>query len=454
MGILPPSKSASMVRAELSPSIDHQESGGTNLGYFRWVICALLLFGTTKNYMDRQVIGVLKTTLQHDLGWSENDYGNLVLSFQAAYALGMVVIGRLIDRLGTRVGYAIAMITWSAASMAHGMVSSLNGFLGARFALGFGEAGVFPASLKAVTGWFPKKERALATGIFNAGTNIGAILTPLIVPWITLHWGWRYAFFLIGALGMLWVVLWLWAYRRPEEHPRCSPAELQYIRSDPAESREEIPWVKLLPHRQTWAFAAGKFIVDPIWYFYLFWIPDFLQRRHGLALLQIGLPLIVIYLLADVGSVTGGWLSSSLIRRGKTVNAARKLAMLACAISVVPIILAPRVESTWSAVLLIGLAAAAHQGFSCNLLTLPSDMFPARAVASVVGIGGMAGAIGGMLVAKVVAYFLQWTGSYTVPFLMAGSAYLIALAWIQVLAPRLQPAVIGRGSGLSADQQN
>jgi len=409
---------------------------------FRWVICALLLFGTTKNYMDRQVIGVLKTTLQHDLGWNEIDYGNLVFAFQAAYALGMLLMGRLMDRLGTRLGYALAMTLWSLASIAHGMTSSLAGFLGARSALGFGEAGVFPASLKAIAEWFPKKQRALATGIMNAGTNLGAIITPLTVPWITVHWGWRWAFFLVGSLGFIWLALWLAIYRPPEEHPRCSPGELQYIRegSPPVQSR--VPWRRIFPHRQTWAYAAGKFIIDPIWWFYLFWIPDFLQRQHGLALLQIGIPIMVIYLISDVGSVAGGWLSSALIHRGWSVNAGRKTAMLVCAISVIPIVFVPRVASTWAAVLLIGLAAGAHQGFSTNLFTLPSDMFPARAVGSVVGVGGMAGAIGGMLIAKIVAYFLQWTGSYTVPFMIAGSGYIVALAAVHLLAPRMELARI------------
>ena len=410
-----------------------------SVGHFRWVICAVLLFGTTKNYMDRQVIGVLKTTLQHDLGWSEIDYGNLVFAFQAAYAIGMLVMGRLIDWLGTRVGYAITMTAWSLASMAHGMVSSLNGFITARFALGLGESGVFPASLKATAEWFPRKERALATGIWNAGTNLGAIITPLVVPWITVHWGWRWAFFLIGAIGFLWLALWIWIYRVPEKHPRCSPAELQYIRSDPAEPPGRMSWFALARYRQTWSFSLGKFIIDPIWWFYLFWIPDFLERRHGLALLQIGLPIVVIYLMADGGSVAGGWISSALIRRGKSVNAGRKIAMLICGIAVVPIIFAPRVSSTWGAVLLMGLAAAAHQGFSCNLFTLPSDMFPGRAVASVVGIGGMAGAIGGMLIAKIVAYFLQLTGSYRIPFAISGSAYLVALLVVHLITPRLEP---------------
>lgn len=413
------------------------------VGHFRWVICAILLFGTTSNYMDRQVLGVLKTTLQRDLGWNEIDYSNLVFAFQTAYALGMVVVGRLMDRLGTRLGYALAMVFWSLASMAHSAASSLASFAIARSALGFGESGVFPASIKAVAEWFPKKERALATGIFNAGTNVGAIITPLVVPWITLHLSWRWAFLLTGGIGFVWLLFWLPLYRKPEDHPRVSKAELDYIRSDPAEPIVKIKWVSLLPHRQTWAFVLGKFMTDPIWWFYLYWVPDFLQRRHGLTLMQIGVPIMVIYVIADIGSVAGGWLSSSLIKRGMSVNAGRKTAMLICAVSVIPIIFAYRTPHMWGAVLLIGLAAAAHQGFSANLFTLTSDMFPSRAVGSVVGIGGMAGAIGGMLIAKVVGYALQWTGSYMVPFLIAGSAYLLALAVIQALTPKLEPAALG-----------
>src|SRR3984885_4266971 len=414
-----------------------------HIGRFRWIICTVLLLGVMKNYMDRQVIGVLKTTLQHNLGWSEIDYGNLVFAFQAAYALGMVLVGRFIDRVGTRLGYALAMAFWSLTSIAHGFATSFTGFLAARFALGLGESAVFPASLKAVAEWFPKKERALATGIFNAGSNLGAIATPLIVPWIAVHWGWRAAFFLLGGVGFVWLALWLWVYRRPQEHPSCSPAELEYICSDPIAAPVRVSWFKLLAHRQTWAFILGKFITDPVWWFYLFWVPDFLQREHGLTLLHIGLPIVVIYLIADAGSVAGGWLSSSLIGRGRTVNASRKLAMLTCAVCVVPIVFAPRIASMWGAVLLIGLAAAAHQGFSCNLFTLSSDMFPGTAVASVVGIGGMAGAIGGMLIAKLVSGLLERTHSYAVPFFLAGSAYLIALAIIHLLAPRLKPIESG-----------
>jgi ACS family hexuronate transporter-like MFS transporter len=419
------------------------QSTSSRLGYFRWTICALLLLGTTKNYMDRQVLGVLKTVLQHDLHWNEIDYSNLVFAFQAAYAVGMIVVGRLMDRVGTRVGYALAMVFWSLASMGHAIGSSFTSFIIARSALGFGEAGVFPASIKTVAEWFPRKERALATGIFNAGTNVGAIITPLVVPWITIHWGWRSAFLLTGALGFVWLIFWLLLYRKPEEHPRLSKAELDYICSDPSVPiTTKTKWVSLIPLRQTWAFVAGKFLIDPIWWFYLFWVPDFLQRKHGVAFIRIGVPILVIYLMADVGSVAGGWFSSWLINRGKSVNIARKSAMLLCAICVVPIIFAYRVDSMWGAVLLIGLAAAAHQGFSANLFTLTSDTFPAQAVGSVVGMGGMAGAIGGMLIAKIVGYTLQWTGSYMVPFLIAGFAYLTALAIIQILAPKLEPVKI------------
>lgn len=402
--------------------------------------------------MDRQVLGVLKTTLQHDLGWNEIDYSNLVLAFQAAYAIGTVFVGRLIDRLGTRVGYALAMVFWSLASMAHAWCGSFLGFAVARSALGLGESGVFPASIKAVAEWFPREERALATGIFNAGSNVGAILTPLIVPWITLHWGWRIAFLATGSLGLIWLLFWLLLYRKPEMHPLLSKTELEYIATDhqphDGQNRDfeqptpKMTWAKLIPHRQTWAIMLGKFTSDPVWWFLLFWIPDFLERNHGLKLMQIGLPIMAIYVFADIGSIAGGWLSSSLINHGKSVNFARKFTMLLCALSVVPIIFAYRIENLWGAVLIIGLAAAAHQGFSANLFTLTSDLFPAPAVASITGLGLMAGAVGGMLMAKIVGYVLEWTGSYMVPFAIAGMAYLVSLAVIHALAPRLQPARI------------
>jgi ACS family hexuronate transporter-like MFS transporter len=427
--------------AESMLAVDQaRASASSRAGYFRWVICALLLFGSTKNYMDRNVLGVLNRTLQHDLGWNEIDFSNLVIAFQAAYAVGMLLTGRLIDKLGTRLGYALAMIFWSLASMGTALGNSLTSFAISRAALGFGEAAVFPASIKAVAEWFPKKERALATGIFNAGTSFGAMLAPVVVPWLNARWGWRGAFVGIGALGFVWLVFWLLIYRKPEQHPRVLKAELEYIRSDPQDSPVRTKWSALLPLRQTWAFVAGKFLTDPVWWFYLFWIPGFLQSKHGLALTGLAPPIVAIYLISDVGSVAGGWMSSNLIKRGSTVNAARKMAMLVCAIGVVPVVFAYRVDSTWSAVLLIGLAAACHQGFSANLYTLTSDMFPARAVGSVVGIGGMAGAIGGLCIASVVGHVLQWTGSYKVPFLIAGSAYLLALLIIHALVPTMEPA--------------
>jgi MFS transporter, ACS family, hexuronate transporter len=426
----------------ITSNLQNATTSASRAGYFRWVICGLLLLGVTKNYMDRQVLGLLKPSLQHDLGWNEIDYSNLVFAFQAAYAAGMVLMGRLIDRLGTRLGYALAMGFWSVAAAAHGLCHSLVNFGFARAALGLGEAGVFPASIKAVAEWFPKKERALATGIFNSGTNIGALVTPLILPIVVSAWGWRWAFVITGGAGFLWLVLWLLLYRHPGEHPLLSAAELGHIRSDPIVPVKKMQWSRLLQYRQTWAFACGKFMTDPIWWFYLFWVPDFLHRSHGLSLTEMRLPLFTIYALADVGSVAGGWISSTMIHRGKTVNTARKLTLLLCAVTVIPIVFAYRVEGVWSAVLLIGLATAAHQGFSANLFTLTSDMFPAQAVGSVTGIGGMAGAIGGMLIAKVIGYVLQWTGSYMIPFLMAGSAYLLAVAAIHILAPRLEPAMV------------
>jgi MFS transporter, ACS family, aldohexuronate transporter len=439
----PSNSSVSSTDTQASAVIDRTSASvSSRAGYFRWVICGLLLFGTTKNYMDRNVLGVLNKTLQHDLGWNEIDFSNLVIAFQAAYAAGMLLTGRLIDKLGTRLGYALAMVFWSLASMGTALGNSLTSFAISRAALGFGEAAVFPASIKAVAEWFPRKERALATGIFNAGTSFGAMLAPLVVPWLNARWGWRGAFVGIGALGFVWLILWLLIYRKPGEHPGVSKAELDYIRSDPLDSPAKTKWTALLPLRQTWAFVAAKFLTDPVWWFYLFWIPGFLQSKHGLNLTGLGPPIVAIYLISDVGSVAGGWISSFLIKRGRSVDFARKIAMLICAVGVIPVVFAYRVESTWSAVLLIGLAAACHQGFSANLFTLTSDMFPARAVGSVVGIGGMAGAIGGLCIASVVGHVLQWTGSYRVPFLIAGSAYLLALAIIQALAPKMEPAII------------
>ena len=428
----------------------------------RWLICALLFFAAAINYIDRQVIGILKPTLQEQFHFDEQDYAAIVFTFQAAYAIGLLLSGRIMDRIGVRRGFALAVVVWSIGAVMHGAADWLPWlriptlsidppavvFLGgataglalSRLVLGLGEAGNFPASIKAVAEWFPKKERALATGIFNSGTNIGALVTPLVVPWITLAYGWQWAFVITGVLGFGWVIWWFVSYRDPEMHPGVNAAELAIIQSDPVEKTAAIPWSRLLPHRQTWAFAAGKFLTDPIWWLYLFWVPDFLGRNHGLDLKTMGLPLVVIYLVADVGSIGGGWLSSHLIKRGWSTNDARKTAMLVCALAVVPMLAAAQVKSLWMAVALVSIAAAAHQGWSANLFTLVSDMFPKRAVGSVVGIGGMAGSVGGMLIALVVGAILQKTGSYVPIFVMAASAYLVALVIIQLLVPQLAPA--------------
>jgi ACS family hexuronate transporter-like MFS transporter len=461
--VSPPEESAATVTGAVIATVE--ETPVVRIGYYRWVICALLFFAATVNYIDRQVLGILKPTLQGEFGWSETDYGWIVFSFQTAYAIGLLFVGRLMDRFGTKKGFAYSITLWSLAAMAHawalpigmagaavlgifGYISettafaSVVGFIIVRFLLGLGEAGNFPASIKTVAEWFPKKERALATGIFNSGTNIGALATPLIVPLIVLYWGWYEAFIITGVIGFIWLAFWLIVYRRPEEHPKLSPQELAYIQSDPPEPTVRVPWKNLFPHRQTWAFAIGKFLTDPIWWVYLFWLPDFLNKQHGLDLKTFGLPIAVIYIIADVGSIGGGYLSSTLIKRGWTINRSRKTAMLICALAVVPIVIASTTSSLWLAVILIGIAAAAHQGWSANIFTLSSDMFPKQAVGSVVGIGGMFGAIGGMVISPLVGYILQTTGSYVPIFIIAASAYLVALLIIHLLAPRLEPAKV------------
>jgi ACS family hexuronate transporter-like MFS transporter len=431
-------RSVNAAEAAVAPSAAESTP---RIGRQRWVICALLFFATTINYVDRQVIGILAKDLQTIIGWSEIDYGNIVAAFNAAYAVGLLVSGRLIDRFGTRIGYAVAIVVWSLAGMATSFARSAFSFGVARAALGLGEASNFPAAIKTVAEWFPKKERALATGIFNAGTNVGAIVAPLTVPWIAIHLGWQWAFVLTGAIGFLWLLFWIPKYRRPEEHPKLSAQELAYIQSDPPDPpAAKVPWIQLIPHRQTCAFAIGKYLTDPIWWFYLYWVPNFLRQNHGLDLSTVGPPLIAIYLVADVGSIGGGWLSSTLINRGWTINRARKTAMFICALLVTPIVFASKVSNLWAAVALIGLAAAAHQGWSANIFTTTSDMFPRRAVGSVVGIGGMAGAMGGATLAVLTGYILDRTGgNYMIIFCIAASAYLVALGIIQLLAPRLDP---------------
>ncbi len=415
----------------------------SRIGRYRWVICGLLFFATTINYVDRQVLGFLAPDLQRAIGWDEAQYGLIVTSFQGAYALSLLVIGRVMDRLGTRKGYSVAIIIWSLAAMGHAFARSAFGFGVARFALGLGEGGNFPAAIKTVAEWFPKKERALATGIFNAGSNLGPIIVPLTVPWIVSRYGWQAAFIATGAIGFIWLFLWLPLYRPPDEHPRVSAAELAHIKSDPPEPMTKVPWASLFPRRQTWAFAIGKFMTDPIWWFYLFWLAKFLDKNYHISLAKLSLPVIVVYVLADIGSIGGGWLSGMLIKRGWTVNRGRKTAMLVCALCVVPVIFASFATNMWTAVGLISLAAAAHQGWSANIFTFASDMFPRRAVGSVVGIGGMAGAVGGMLFSFTTGYVLLWTNSnYTPVFIVCGSVYLIALLIMHLLVPRLEAAKI------------
>jgi len=420
--------------------MSYETSTTRRVGHYRWIICALLLFATTINYIDRQVFGILAPEMKRIFGWTDTNYTDIVFWFEVAYAIGQLLAGRLLDRIGTLAGFAIAMVFWSGASMLHAAMAGIVGFSVARFLLGLGESGNFPACIKTVAEWFPKKERALATGIFNAGSNVGAIVAPLAVPWIFVKWGWQWAFIATGAIGFVWLAVWLRTFRPPEQHPRLSPGELAYIRSDPAEPVAQIPWLHLLPHRQTLAYVVAKFLTDSVWRWYLYLLPLFFNQQFQLDIKSFGPPFVLIYCLADAGSIAGGWLSSTLIHRGWSVNAGRKTAMLVCALCVAPVAMVTHVSNMWTAVWLVGLAAAAHQGWSANLYTTASDMFPKQAVGSVVGIGGMAGALGAMGLLKLTGYILSHTGSYVVLFFIAASAYLIALALLHALAPRLAVA--------------
>jgi len=414
--------------------------GGSTVGgggSHRWSICALLFFATTINYVDRQVLGILAPVLQKEIGWNEIEYGYIVAAFTGAYAIGLLFVGRLIDTVGTRIGYAVSMVLWSVAAAGHALVGTVFGFGAARFALGLGESGNFPAAIKATAEWFPKKERAFATGLFNSGANVGAVVAPLVVPWITLTWGWREAFLFTALIGFIWLGFWLWLYEVPERHKRVTKAEVDFIHSDQPQSvGENVPWLSLLRYRGVWAFVAAKFLTDPIWWFYLYWLPKFLNQRFGLDLAHLGLPLIIIYTMTSVGSIGGGWISGVLIRKGWSVDRARKTVMLASALLIIPIVVASTVTQWW-AVALIGLATAAHQAWSANLFTTVSDMFPRKAVGSVIGLGGMAGSIGGMLIAAAIGFILELTGSYLFVFIFAGSAYILALAIFALLVPRI-----------------
>lgn len=424
-------------------------------GRYRWTICGLIFFATTINYLDRQVISLLKSTLSADMHWNDADYANIEIAFQFFYAFGMVGAGRVIDKLGTKTGYALTTGLWSVAAVCHAFASSVLGFAAVRAFLGLTESGNFPSAIKTTAEWFPKKERALATGIFNSGSNVGAIIAPLTVPFIAVAWGWKWAFILTGLIGFVWLVFWLLLYKIPSKEKRLSKEEFEYINSDTEETREKeeagknISWSKLLTFRQTWAFAIGKFLTDPVWWFYLFWLPDFLQSQYHLTLTQIAVPVALVYMLSTIGSVGGGWLPLVMIRNGSPVFKARKMSMLVFALLVVPIIFAQIAGSynMWLAVLLIGLAAAAHQAWSANIFTTVSDMFPKSATASVTGIGGMFGGLGGLLLVALVqknmfVYYRsigQIEVAYYIMFGICASAYLIAWIIMQVLVPRMKP---------------
>jgi ACS family hexuronate transporter-like MFS transporter len=399
----------------------------------------MLFVATSINYMDRQVIAILKPTLEHSIGMTEVGYGYIVDAFQIAYALGLLAAGRLVDRVGTRIGYMVIMIVWSLSAMGHALASTALEFGIARFSLGLGESGNFPAAIKTVAEWFPQSERSLATGIFNSGANVGAILAPLIVPWVTLRYGWHAAFLVTGAFSAMWIVWWFRYYRKPANHPTLTGAELRHIyREAAAQMGPYVPWKKILVHRQAWAFAIAKFLTDPIWWFYLFWLPSYFSAKFHLDLSHLGLPLILVYNASAIGSIGGGWLPTPFRRMGLSPSRARLAAMLLCAVLVVPICTATYLQSEWAAIALVSLAAGAHQGWSANLFTTSSDMFPRSAVGAVVGFGGMAGSLGGALFAFFAGHILGLTHSYASLFAIAASAYLLALVMLSSLAPGLK----------------
>ncbi|MEO8111400.1 MAG: MFS transporter [Ginsengibacter sp.] len=421
------------------------------MGRYRWTICSLLFFATTINYLDRSVISLLKPYLETQFKWTESDYADIVIAFQLSYAVGMILVGRFIDKVGTKIGYALSTLVWSLAAMGHALATGTMGFAVARAALGVSEAGNFPAAIKTTSEWFPKKERAYATGIFNSGANIGAIVAPLTVPLIAEKMGWEWAFILTGAIGFIWLALWIYVYEIPAKNKRLSKEEFAYINSDsdePVDTVEKAPktsWFKLLGFKQTWAFVLGKFLTDPVWWFYLFWLPAFLDAQYGVTGTAIALPVALVYTMSSVGSIGGGWLPLYLIRKGWPVYKARKTSMLIYAFCVIPVVFAQWLGSMnmWLAVLIIGLAASAHQAWSANMFTTVSDMFPKKTVASVTGIGGMAGAVGGILIALLAGMLFDKykalgnieTGYY-IMFFICGSAYLIAWVVMHLLVPK------------------
>ncbi len=415
-------------------------------GNVRWGVCGILFGAIVLIYIHRNVVSVLNgDTFTKVYGWGDAQFGHIGVAFTAGYAIGLAGVGRFLDRVGVRLGFMVAAMAWTVVAIAHGFVAylpnsyALDGFLGLRFALGVFEGAFFPASIRAVAEWFPKSQRALATGIFNAGSALGALLSPLAVPIIAAAWGWPAAFYIAGGLGILWLGSWIAFYHSPEQHPTVTAEELVFIRSDQEPRVKGLPWLKIIGYRQTWAFALGKFVTDPIWWFYIFWLPRFLSTHFKLDLKHFGPPLVIVYLMADGGSVAGGWLSSQLLRRGWSVNAGRKTAMLICALCVVPVLFVTRIHNMWLACVLIGVAAAAHQGWSANLFTLSSDTAPKAAVSSVVGLGGMAGAIGGVLFQQFVGQVVEKTHAFIIPFAVAGLAYIFVLLVIHLMLPRLEP---------------
>jgi ACS family hexuronate transporter-like MFS transporter len=411
----------------------------TRLGSIRWRICALLFFANTINYMDRQVLSFLAPLLQVKIGWTELQYSYIVVAFQAAYAIGLFFVGGFIDRVGVRIGYAVTICLWSMAAISHAFARTALSFGISRFFLGLGESGNFPAAIKTVAEWFPKRERALATGIFNSGTSVGAILVPLTVPWIATHLGWQYAFVFTGGFSLIWLVLWWTIYKSPEHHASLKPNELAHIRSDSSDPLTKVPWGTLLGYRQTWALVLGKGMTDPVWWFLLFWLPKYFASAFGLKLNGLAAPIMIIYIATCVGSIGGGWLPALLIRAGLSIRAARRNAMLLCAVAVLPIMFVGSIHNLWFVVAVISLAGAAHQGWSANIYTVASDVFPRAAVGSVTGIAGFGGAIGGMIAAYAVGLVLQRFHTYSPIFFVCGTAYILAWLILQFLTRKPYP---------------
>lgn len=435
-----------------------EPSGAATIGRYRWLVCALLFLATTVNYIDRQILALLKPMLDVELGWTNAEFGQVNAAFQAAYGIGLLLFGAIIDRVGTKIGYAVSIIAWSLAALGHAAVGSVGGFMIARVALGLGEGGNFPSAIKAVALWFPKRERAFATALFNSGTNVGAIIAPALVPLIALAWGWRAAFVAAGLVGFLWLVLWIPLYDLPEKIRRLSASELAHIQSDGEdEVVRSYGWGRIFRYRQAWSFIVAKFLTDPVWWFFLIWLPDFFKKTRGLDLKRSWLHLVTIYFIVTVLSIAGGWLTGFLNRRGRSVSRARKTSMLLFSFAVLPILAVTRVGD-WGAVLLIGVAGAAHQAWSANLFTTASDMFPKSLVASVVGVGGMFGSAGGFLFPIICGRLLDRfqaagnvTAGYAILFTICGSAYLVAFVLNHLLAPRFErvPELELRRSGFA-----